>query len=360
MRSGSRFAERACAAFWARVARAASVPAPSLGVFRWLYGLYFLGLEAPSFTFIDLAPRAFFDPPVLSPAFLLDAFPAPPFFRVLDLLAVAALGLMTVGYRTRTATLSLFVLRLVGASFHYSFGKIDHDILALAILPCMWLADWGRHYSLDARSRQDEVVGTARGTALFAVLLAFGMLTAGLPKAMVWIDFDLETSGILSWYYPQLATLDRQRLLAPYVGALPALLREGGDYLGPLLELSAFAALLHSRRAWLGWLLLASVFHLINVLLLNINFISYAVLYCCFANLEALGPFVRRWLPGFIAAAAIMASWHLLTRALWVGGPVVFAAGPAESEVAGLWSSLPVFAFVVVLLGSNLAAKRAV
>jgi hypothetical protein len=162
-------------------------------------------------------------------------------------------------------------------------GKIDHDILTLVILPCMVLADWGRYYSLDAKRRRDEpsTTGTARGLALFAVLLAFGMFSGGFPKALAWIDFDLDTSGVLSWYFPQAIALDRGLFLAPHVSAFPAVLLEAADYLGALLEVSAFAALLHSRRLWLVWLVFVSVFHLLNVLLLNINFSSYAVLYCC-------------------------------------------------------------------------------
>jgi hypothetical protein len=355
--SNFRFAEAACNAFWTRVASAASVPTASLGVFRWLYGLYFLALEAPSFTFIDLAPGAFFDPPLLSLAFLFDGFPPAPFFRGLDLLAVFALGLVTVGYRTRTATLALLALKFIGSNFQFSFGKIDHDILALAVLPCMLLGDWGRYHSLDAKFRHDEPSGTARGPALFAVLLAFGMFSAGLPKALSWIDFDLDTSGVLSWYYPQRVAFTRELLLAPYLGSLPALVLEIGDYLAALLEVAAFAALLHSRRLWLWWLLLASFFHLLNVLTLNINFMSYAVLYCCFANLTTLGPTIQRWLSVLVGAAGVMTAWHLLTRSLWVGSPVLFVAGPIDAELVSLWAALPTCVAVILLIGTSLRSR---
>ena len=35
--------------------------------------------------------------------------------------------------------------------------------------------------------------------ALMALLVAFGFFSAGLPKALKWIDFDLSTSGVRSW-----------------------------------------------------------------------------------------------------------------------------------------------------------------
>jgi hypothetical protein len=114
-----------------------------------VFGLYCLAFEAPHYTFIDLAPRAFFHPPLFSLAGLVQGFPPAPLFRVVDFAALLALCAVTVGFYTRSASIALVVLRLLGAHFHYSFGKIDHDILLLAIPACMAVGDWGRHYSVD-------------------------------------------------------------------------------------------------------------------------------------------------------------------------------------------------------------------
>lgn len=351
--------ERRCAAFWRRVGTATDVPAQSLGVFRWLLGLYWLAFSAPSYGFIDASPRAFFTPPALSLAQLFDGFPPAPFFQVLDAVAIVALGLMTIGYHTRAATLAVLGLRFVGASFQYSFGKIDHDILALCVLGCMVLSDWGRYYSVDARLRGQRSPAHApeRGPALLAVLLAFGMVTAGLPKALVWIDFDLGTSGVLSWLYPNQVSFGRSHLLAPYAGQLPSALLELGDYAAPALELAGFGALLHSRKLWLGWLLSLTFFHLLNALVLNISFTGYALVYCCFANLAGLGPAFERWQRVLVTAVALICSWHLFARAAGAGSPALFTSGRLEAQLLGLWSAVPVCLAVMVLLGRGLRRR---
>ena len=352
------FVDRLCSEFWRRVQQSVTIPAESLGVFRWVFGLYSLAFEATHYTFIDLAPRAFFDPPLFSLARLFSGFPPAPFFRVLDIAALIALAAVTIGFRTRAAGIGLLLLKLVGAHFHYSFGKIDHDILFLAILGCMTLSDWGRYYSVDARARSRASGSHERGVMLFAVLLAFGMFSAGLPKALTWIDFDLDTSGVLSWYYPNRFSLARELLLAPELGSAPAWLTEAADYAAPLLEVGAFAALLIARRTWLSWLLAATVFHVLNVLVLNINFVSYAVLYTCFADLSRFGPFCQRWARALAGLTIAMAAWHVFTRILWYGAPVLFAPGPLEAEVAGLYAALPIGAAVALLFARELSRGR--
>lgn len=47
---------------------------------------------------------------------------------------------------------------------------------------------------------QERHKGTADSSFL-GILIAFGFLTAGWAKAFSWIDFDLTTSGFLSWFY---------------------------------------------------------------------------------------------------------------------------------------------------------------
>src|SRR5262249_35858758 len=148
---------------------------------------------------------------------------------------------------------------------------------------------WGNHHSIDSlRGRIEPISAEAaatkatRGVSLFAVLLAFGMVTAGLDKARSWIDFNLGTSGFLSWFYPQYYDLGRHLLLANWVPRIPIWLLEVADYLAPALELSGFAFLLYSRRAWCFWLFLACGFHLANALLLNIAFTQQALSYLIF------------------------------------------------------------------------------
>ena len=318
----------ASAWYWQRVAASAAVPDASLGIFRWVFGLYLLILQAPHFSWIDDVPHGFFDPPYLSPAYPVGGFLPSPVFTVVDVLALVALVAMTIGWNTRIATASLLVLRLLGSAFAYSFGKIDHNIIIDALLLSMLVADWGRHHSLDARHRDDAGSScsrsTQRGVALFATILAFGLLTAGVPKLMHWVDGDLSTSGILSWYYENRFSLGRDRFLADMVPGTPAILLELGDYVAALLEISAFAFLLIGRRAWRRYLLVITAFHLMNALVLNIAFTTQALTYLVFVDLRPFTALVRK--RGVQLAAVAVA---VVAGAAQIGARLAGAASPA-------------------------------
>jgi hypothetical protein len=350
----SRSIERANGWFWNRVAGATWVSPDSLGIFRWVYGLYLLLCQAPHFAWLDRAPRAFFDPPLLGLAYLAGRFPPAPFFALLDAVCIASACLLTLGFRTRAFTALLLAGQLVGFSFQYCFGKIDHDnVLLLSVLVAMLFADWGRHHSVDAWSRGPEPAAgqPERGMALLGVLLAFGMLSAGLPKAMSWIDFNLRTSGFLWWYYPGRYSLGRDLLLAGVVPRTPPLILEAMDYVGPGLELLGFPALLWSRRAWRGWLLACCLFHLGNALVLDISFAGQAVCYLAFVDVSALPR--PRWLgKAGLALVAGAGLGHFAMRVAGRGSALLFA-GSGEARWS-LYLSIPILLTVIALLARDL------
>ena len=73
------------------------------------------------------------------------------FFWGLDYLSELAAFCLLFGYRTRLASFGLAALLVFGNVFRYSAGKIDHDILLIAILFCLGGSDWGSRFSSDAR-----------------------------------------------------------------------------------------------------------------------------------------------------------------------------------------------------------------
>jgi hypothetical protein len=276
-----------------------------------------------------------------------------------------------VGYHTLAATAALLVARVIGDSFLYSFGYLGHDGFMYAILLCMLIADWGRHFSLDSLRRQKKPPsdpaamsrGVTRGLALLAVLLSFGFLAAGLPKALNWLNFDLSKSGILMWYYSGRYSTGRTYLLAGWVPGTPRLLLKMGDWAAPLLECCGFIALLWSRRTWLLWLLAITLFQLINVFVLNIEFASWAITYLVFVDLSSVAHRVnrrrlRQILVGSLVVGIVVAAWHLISRLNGAGSGFAFV-GPGRFLVAwDLYSSIPPFLLVSVVLGLAVARTR--
>lgn len=356
------------ARFWCRVAINAYAPMHWLGIFRWLYGGYLILFDLPSWQWIGSVPQSLFNPPLLSPAILVSGFPPALFFLGLDLAVIACLVLMTVGLFTRLATGGYAIAFLIGNNFNYSFGKIDHGgATTMLLLPCMIVAGWGDSYSVDARLRQDgrrggSARGLRKGLALFAFVLCFAMLTAGLPKAASWIDFNLGTSGFLSWYYPNRFALGREFLLAPLVSRTPLWAFELGDYVAPVFELSGILALMRSHRSWRLWLGAAALFHLCNALVLNIAFTQQAVTYLAFAGRQTTG--TRRISFSDIesllwAGLAIVASFRIWERWHGKSSCMIFVPNAAVDEYAGLLTCIPVCAFTAVLLFRSAFSSQA-
>ena len=279
--------------FWNRIAQSTLINERSLGVFRWIFGFFLLLFLAPQFSWINQATNAFFNPPYLSLANLLTQFPGGLFFNIITLLIIISIVLLTIGIKTRLFNIILLICWLIGNNFQYSFGKIDHDIMILVLLLCMIFSNWGTYYALiPDKPLADN--SSKQALALFSVLLAFGFITAGLAKAIVWVDFDFSTNGFLSWFYRGYYDLNRTDLLAPIILYLPTWIFEFFDYAAVVFELSAFIALLSSRQGWLVWLLIACLFHLSNTLLLNIPFINYFLVYLVFVDFSLLLDWINR------------------------------------------------------------------
>ena len=141
--------------------------------------------------------------------------------------------------------------------------------------------NWGTYNALIPDQKVSNQM-QRRVLALLAVLLCFGMFTAGAPKAIRWLDFNLETGGFLAWFYSGFFNLEKQYLLAPFVLLVPPQTFEFFDYFAVIFELSPLIALLTGRKWWQLWLLVASIFHLANTLLLNIPFTIHAPVYLSF------------------------------------------------------------------------------
>ncbi|WP_298524106.1 hypothetical protein [uncultured Christiangramia sp.] len=117
---------------------------------------------------------------------------------------------------------------------------------------------------------------------ILSLAIVFGMFTAGFQKFYNWIDFDLSTNGFLRWFYDSYYNMERKELFSKYVLETPSFLLEGIDYLAVLFEISGISFLLAGRKQWRAYLLIASIFHLMNVLILNIDFMAHIPVYSIF------------------------------------------------------------------------------
>ncbi|MBD0257998.1 MAG: hypothetical protein ICV83_19975, partial [Cytophagales bacterium] len=173
------------ALFWARVVRSTALSTKSLSAFRVVVGFFLLITHTP-FNWIASAPRALFNPPVLSLANFFDGFPGRAFFIALDAASLLSLACLAMGIRARTSTFVYLLAAIIGQSFQYSFGKIDHPIMLYALLGCMTFSGWGRHLAV-LRDKPTKTDSTSRSLSLLSVLLCFAMFSAGFEKALNWV-----------------------------------------------------------------------------------------------------------------------------------------------------------------------------
>jgi hypothetical protein len=282
-----------------------------------------------------------------------------------DLVRVWLVVLITIGIRTRFCTIVLCLLTIISTNFVYSFGKIDHDTLLWAVALCLAFTDWGVSYALVPDPCINPKVG-ARALATAGVLISFAMFSAGFEKALHWINFDLSTSGFLSWFYPLYYTLGRTFLLAPVVVKLPPQLFKIADFTAVAFELSAFFFLLSGRIAWRVWLLIAAIFHITNALLLNIPFYIHVLVYLPFVALARFSGRAKggsestrafSWRLPVIVCAVLLGLAHTAQRLRGEGFQFLFVAESSDLSPLMLYGSLALLVFCFGVIAIDLASR---
>lgn len=277
---------------WRKAEDASENDSKSLSLLRIIYGLFILFFATPDFIWIGTVPQSLFYPPFFSLGSFFNGFPNYYWLLLINTLLIICAICFLLGLKARYAGILFSLLLFIGNSFFYSFGKIGHSILFPVFILGLSFTNCGTHYALIpdrkvSRQRQRRVL------AILAVLLCFGMFTAGYEKALNWIDFNLEQGGFINWFYGGFFNLERRFLLAPYVLQVPAQFFEVFDYFAVVFELSPFLALLAGKKWWRLWLFVACIFHLGNTLLLNIPFFSHAPVYLIFIPIASLTKTVR-------------------------------------------------------------------
>lgn len=365
------------------------VPVLGLALVRIFYAATALLLALPNFTWISQAPSGLFDPPLMSIPALWGGFPGYGFLQLLSVLVCVLYILLLFGYRTRWTSLCLSAALILGFSFVYSFGKIDHNILVVVFPAVMAFSGWGRALSVDAhemsrpsmqRATRGEgavAYGVGWPVALMALLIGFGYFSAGVGK-LAWLDFDPTTHGARSWLIKGYFVDGRQAFAAPLFVAIDSpYFWEAMDLLALTFEIGFLFSVLHVRL-FKTFVAAAVLFHITNYMMLNISFAAMIRIYPLFlpwwAIVHGVGADVwrrwRRWRP--------QARWMGLGLAVYVplyvlAQFVVGAVDPAQQRYVapleavctlvpgldyGMLHSFVLFGAGVLGLGAALYAVR--
>jgi len=256
--------------------------AKTLGIFRIFYGIFTIFiLGILDLRVLSTLPNYIYDPPLLSIASFTSGYPGYYFFLILSLLIFFLHFFVLFGYKTRVSSILLTVLSLIGYSFYFSIGKINHGQMVLVWIPLLLgLAGWGRAYSVDSYRYSSKATYDVKGWPVFLLvsILVFGMFSAGLPKLMGgWLD--PHTHAVRGHFLMRYYVLNRQGFLAPYFEKLKSsFIWEGMDYTAVIFELS-FLIMLFRKKYLQFYVILGLIFHILNLLILNISFIPNIVIY---------------------------------------------------------------------------------
>ncbi|HJP84986.1 MAG TPA: DCC1-like thiol-disulfide oxidoreductase family protein [Gemmatimonadaceae bacterium] len=270
--------------------------AQGLALSRIFFAAFFLITGIPTFSWVSRNPPGFFDPPTLSAVTFLPTFPPAWAMQALDVFICVLLVFVLVGFKTKASSVLLTLTWLLGNSFRYSFGLIDHTILTVIAPLVMAFSGWGAAYSIDSKMRKATGEIEAWPLSLLALLVGFGFFSAGFPKLFVWADFNLSTQGARSWLVTGWYRLGRNRLLAPLFLSI------NNPYFWEMMDLTAvtfettFIFSLVKRGLFRTYLFIAVMFHLANLLMLNIGFITILPVYVIFAPWERIVPRLPRGL----------------------------------------------------------------
>jgi hypothetical protein len=272
--------ERRLANAWGRAQDSVATDAGDLAIARVVFGLFALVLNPPSLSWLGELPAVLFHPQPLNMTRFFSGFPSRPWLMVNDVALVLAAACIVLGVRTRITGPIFALLFVFGNGFRYSLGKIDHVIMFPLSILILSASNWGTACALVPDPRRERSVDRA-APALLAILLCYAFFTAGALKALFWCDLDPDTGGFLQWYYNRRFG-ESNAPLAGLVTRMPQSLFELLDVGAVCFELAPFAMLMLGWRWWRAWLVMACLFHIATILLLDISFIDHIPVYLAF------------------------------------------------------------------------------
>lgn len=311
-----------------------------LARFRIVYAACALAFLLPRWSWTTELPESWFAPPP-GPLALLAAPPPGWLLSAGGLVLGGLLGALLVGYRTRVVSWAIPIVWLAGNGVAYSWGKIDHEQLAILAPLFLGAAGWGDALSLDARRGR---TGPPRRwpVTLFAVAVALAVLTAAVPKVR-WGWLSPDSDAVRGHLFRNQLVHGRDQLLAPWAAGLElGGLWQVADVATVLVE-AAPVLLLVRRSTFRLTLLGLTVFHWAVLLAMNITFTGNVLAYGAFfswstragvaaARSPAVGGLAVLGLAAGAAAAGGVLLWDATLAEVLLGGlglsPLLVALGP--------------------------------
>ena len=255
-----------------------------LALYRILYATAILLMGLPRGLWIPLYGSTFFRPPFGFTWFVEQNVPPEWFFLVLNAAAGLAAIMLLTGYRTRIASLTLFVMLLSLNAWRYSFGKIDHDLLIIAVPLILAFSGWGDRLSVDSLvGRRARFYTNSPWLLLLAVVTSVMMFTAAIQKAPTgWLESHTQATWghFVSTYF----VLGSKNPVSAIALGLPIpWVWKSIDFAVVALEV-AFLLTFTSRRWFRITCAAACIFHFSTAILMHITFWSNVLAYAAFCN----------------------------------------------------------------------------
>jgi len=177
---------------WNNVIEVSDIGESRIEDIRYFIAFFILVIACPRNLWVGGLPEELFNPPLLSLATLFNDFPSVIGIRLLYLSFVICVVFFGTNYKPQFFGISAFIIWVIILNFSYCFGGIGHSTVTMSTILCFALGT-------KINSNEKKLIPIPPST-LLAIFISFGYLTAGIGKAVVWIDFDLNTGGFLDWH----------------------------------------------------------------------------------------------------------------------------------------------------------------
>ena len=250
-----------------------------LGAYRIFFSAYLLFFGVTGFNGISNYPRQLYKPES-SLAIWFD-LPSSSFFLLLDYSILILIVFLLFGFKTRWTSILLSFSLIVGQSFLFSFGKIDHGFLLISFLPgVMSFSNWGSHFSVD--SKREVKKNYTWPMSLMSLILGFAMFTAGLQKLLGgWLHPKFQ--AIRFHIFKSFINMREGVMTEFLLNIKSSMFWESLDITIVLFELGFLVAVVN-KKWFSGWIVFAIFFHIGVILTMDITFSQNVIVYFLFLN----------------------------------------------------------------------------